>query len=281
MVIIMNIIKHCLILIVLVTTLHTHLYAHQANKTILITASTGAFGEAISTLLASEGYNLVIAGRNSNKLTTLQKKLQTKHKDVSVQTVIIDFSNVESIEAAANQVQQLHGIVLIGPRPSLKKEDIPSKEEWNKTFNETFINPLEVLRHFNPKIADKSSIVIISGNTSKNYFPQFPNTNVIRVAWVAEVKNLIYFFAKRHIRVNLVSPGIILTEHHKKVIQQKAITHNISFKEQLAKDVSSIPLKTYGTTEDVAQLVSFLLSNRSKHLNGANITLDGGESTSY
>ena len=59
------------------------------------------------------------------------------------------------------------------------------------------------------------------------------------------------------------------------------MAQNISYEEQLAKETLNIPLKTYGNTGDVANLISFLLLEKSAHVNGTNILLDGGESNSY
>ena len=256
---------------------------HSPKNAIIVTAATGAFGNAVCSTLASEGYDLIIAGRNQQKLTDLENKLKTQYKDITIQSIIIDFSDVKTIEDAAKQISKIsiHGIVLIGPRPVLSKDVIPSKEEWSQAFSETFIAPLEVLRLFGPQIQDNGSIVVISGNSSKNYLPSSPNTNVIRLAWSGEVKNLTHFFGGRKIRVNAISPGAILTQFHQEKIKEKALLNNLTFEEQLAKDTSAIPLKSYGKTEDVANLITFLVSAKSAHLNGANILLDGGESNAY
>jgi 3-oxoacyl-[acyl-carrier protein] reductase len=253
------------------------------NNTIMITAATGSFGKAVSASLAAEGYNLIIAGRNQRKLDDLKSILKAKYPEVTVQSLFIDFSDTKTIEAAAKHIPQgsIKGIVLIGPRPSLSTDGIPNKEEWSKVFAETFIGPLEVVRLFSSMMQSNGSIVIISGNSSKSYVPNYPNTNVIRLAWAGEVKNLVYFFAERKIRVNAISPGVIFTQHHKEKIEAAAVSNKITFKEQLAKDTSSIPLKSYGKTEDVANLISFLLCDKSGHMNGTNSLLDGGESTAY
>ncbi len=256
---------------------------YSQSNTIMITAATGAFGEAVSFSLAADGYNLIIAGRNQEKLDDLQKRLKAQYKQVSVQSIIIDFSDTKTIEDAVKHItnNSIKGVVLIGPRPLLSKNDIPSKEEWARTFSETFIGPLEVIRIFGPLIQGNGSIVIISGNSSKNYLSNYPNTNVMRLAWAGEVKNLVQFFANRKIRVNAISPGPIFTKHHEEKIKEKAESSKITVEEQLAKDTASIPLKAYGKPEDVTNLISFLLSNKSGHVNGTNILLDGGESTAY
>ncbi|WP_081120750.1 SDR family oxidoreductase [Rickettsia amblyommatis] len=175
----------------------------------------------------------------------------------------------------------ISGIVLIGPRPSLNQDTLPSLQEWATVFAETFIAPLEVVRYFGPKLHDNSSIVVISGSSSKNYSSDYANTNVIRLAWSGEIKNLMYFFADRKMRVNSISPGIVLTQHHEDRIRAQAISNNISYKAQLSQDTSAIPLKSYATKEDVANLAIFLLSNKASSLNGINVLLDGGESSAY
>ncbi|MGN7619447.1 MAG: SDR family oxidoreductase [Rickettsia amblyommatis] len=90
-----------------------------------------------------------------------------------------------------------------------------------------------------------------------------------------------YFFADRKMRVNSISPGIVLTQHHEDRIRAQAISNNISYKAQLSQDTSAIPLKSYATKEDVANLAIFLLSNKASSLNGINVLLDGGESSAY
>jgi 3-oxoacyl-[acyl-carrier protein] reductase len=260
-----------------------NVFAHNPNNTIMVTASTGDLGEAICTSLASEGYDLIITGRNQKKLDDLQKKLKSQYKKIVIQTIIVDFSDIKTIEHAAHKIPNspIKGIVLIGPRPILSKTDIPLPEEWSKAFSETFIAPLEVIRLFAPRIHNNGSIVIISGNSSKSYLPDYPNTNVLRLTWTGEIKNLVHSFGERKIRVNVISPGPILTKHHEEKIKEKAISNNITFEEQLSKEVTSIPLKSYGKKDDLSHLVWFLLSDKSAHLNGMNILLDGGASTAY
>lgn len=100
----------------------------------MVTLATNEFGKNIYSLLALKRYNLLISGRNKDKLITLQKKkkLQKEYPKISVQSVIIDFSDNKTIEIAAHNVSQpLQGIVLMRPRPvmPLSTTKIPTKEE--------------------------------------------------------------------------------------------------------------------------------------------------------
>lgn len=251
-------------------------------KMILVTAATSSFGKAISVHLASEGYNLVLVGRNQGKLNNLKNEILTTHKNSNIITVLLDFSDIKKIKPSLDLVpSNLEGVILIGPRPELSQNDIPSPAEWTKAFKETFIAPLESLKFLIPRIKNNGSIVVISGSTSKDYLKAYPNTNIIRLAWSGEIKNIMYFVASRRIRVNAISPGPILTSHHFAKITADASKYNIPFDEQLKKNSSSIPLGTYGSLNDVAYLVHFLISPKSNHINGSNLLLDGGASNTY
>ena len=251
--------------------------------TILITAATGSFGEALSFHFASEKFDLILAGRDKNKLDGLKKRILSKHQNSNISTITIDFSDIEAMQTSIQNIKlnQLDGLILIGPRPELIRNDIPNPEEWKKAFSETFVAPLECLKQILPNMRDNGSIVIISGNSSKEYLRAYPNTNVIRLAWTGEVKNLMHFLATRKIRVNSISPGPILTQFHRDKIAKAASDSQITFEEQFQNNSKSIPLGTYGSLDDVANLVNFLISKKSKHINGTNILLDGGESNAY
>lgn len=257
--------------------------SNSMAKTVLITAATGSFGQAISNAFADEGYHLVLAGRNKHKLEQLKKDIKRKHTSIHISLAIIDFSNVSNISKNlfSRNIDMLDGVVLIGPRPALPKTEIPTPEEWSRNFNHCFIAPVETLKQLTVKLKQGASIVIISGNSSVNYLPDYPNTNVIRLAWTGEVKNLMHHFAPKKIRVNAISPGPILTQHHIQKIQKEANDRNITYTQRMDQKTKTIPLQKYGSLADVSNLVTFLVSQKSAHLNGTNIPLDGGFSNSY
>ncbi|MGB0935115.1 MAG: SDR family oxidoreductase [Alphaproteobacteria bacterium] len=254
------------------------------NNRVLITAVTGAFGTAISKQLASEGYNLVLAGRNPVKLQALKTTLQQQFPSIEIDSVFIDFSKDHAAKIPSTgkaYAKPLTGIVLIGPRPFIAKQGNPATSEWVRVFEETFTAPLAVINAFQHNLVEEGSVVVISGNSSINYLPSYRNTNNYRMLWVSEVKNLAQSFGARKIRVNAISPGIIMTQHHIDRLHAKAARNNASFKQQVTDDASDIPLGRFGQVEDVAHLCSFLLSSKSKHINAVNIPLDGGENRAY
>lgn len=145
----------------------------------------------------------------------------------------------------------------------------------------TFVGPLEVIKRFAPKLVNGSSIVIISGITSKIHLTNYFNTNVLRLTWFRKLKNLTNFLSYNSIRINSISPGIILTKFNIEKIQAKAIGNNISFKAHLDKDTECLPFKQYGQVKNISDLTMFLLNEKSLHINSENFALDKGQNNCY
>jgi 3-oxoacyl-[acyl-carrier protein] reductase len=178
--------------------------------------------------------------------------------------------------------KKLDGIVLIPPRPSfVTTSGIPLESEWNQVFKLTYMGPLDVLKRMIPYVKVGGSVVLISGSSSLQYLPNYPNTNVVRLAWIGELKNLVYYLSPYKIRVNAISPAIILTPFNITKIQKRAAEKGKSFKDELEAVTSHTPLRRYGEPEDVAKVVYFLLSDLASHVNGVNLPVDGGESLTY
>ncbi len=269
-----------LVFFILIFNLNT--YADSPNY-VLVTASTGALGSQICKLLAKENHNLIITGRSENKLQKLKAQLNAVSNKNIIKTQIIDFANESTIKTASDNLKDhsLSAIILISARPKINNAPFPSSDQWKQLFNIGFIMPLETLKSFSNKLVDNSSIVVMSGLSSKYLLSGYSNTNVLRIAWNAEIKNLSKHFGKKNIRINAISPGIIMTNHHQDRIKLKAKKNGVSYEKQLELDSSIVPLNNFGKPIDVANLVSFLISTKSKHISGSNIALDGGQATSY
>lgn len=252
------------------------------SKRYLITASTSGFGIAICETLASEGHSLILAGRNEIKLNTLKANLEKKyHGKYTIE--LFDYSEPYSLPKLGSKLknQTIDGIVVIPPRVKITATEIPQSEEWADMFKIGFISPLEIIRQALPVLKPEGSIVVISGLTSVHYLENYKNSNVLRKMWIAEVKNLVYQLGDRKIRVNSISPGVILTEFHKIKIQERALKNNKTIEGQLKDEAVEIPLRQHGQPEDIAQSTSFLLSTKAAHINGVNLVIDGGLSKSY
>lgn len=251
-----------------------------AEKNILITAATSELGQEICKNLASKGYRLILAARSLKKLQRLKGDLEKAYAG-KYEILIFDYKELSSIQVLENKIEELDGLVLIPPRANLPSSSIPTSEQWTEALRDTFVSPLEFVRVLATTLKPESSIVIISGLTSVQFMPQYQNSNVLKIMWSAEVKNLSVQLSDKKVRINMVSPGVILTPHNIQKITERGQKESRSYEDQLQRETADTPLRRYGHSQDVAQSIAFLLGDDSKHTNGTNMVIDGGFNRSY
>lgn len=256
----------------------------KASKTLIVTCASGELGSAAARILARD-YNLLLTGRNLSKLQQLQKELAADNP-WQYETCTLDYASSPSIAFFKDYLHQLaspiSGFVLIAPRPQFYGKALLQEEDtWLKVFQTTFTGPLEVLKAALPFLSQNSKIVLIAGTTSVQFQPDAGPTCVIRRMWTTYSKALSHQLGPQGISVNTLSPGVVLTQFHKDRIQKKAQENGIGYEEQMEQEVANIPLRRHAKPEEVAQTIKFLLTDESNFVNGVNLILDGGFTSSY
>ena len=152
-------------------------------------------------------------------------------------------------------------------------------EEWDRTINTNLRGTYLTLHHAVPhlKQAGGSIIITASINGSRTFTSAGATAySATKAAQVAMAQMLAVELAKHKIRVNVVCPGKIETE-----IQDNTQRRNTAEAKVPAEyPEGPIPLtgSEPGTSEDVAELVLFLASDRSRHITGTPVWIDGGQS---
>ena len=244
------------------------------GKTIVVTSASGELGSAVARELAKD-HKLILTGRNMEKLEALKKELGQ-----GCEIRALDFTSAESI--AAFRVGDVDGLVLIGPRPGFYgKNMFPEEKEWLDVFKAGFTGPVEVMKNVLSGMQRGGSVVIMAGTTSAQVQPSTGPACVLRRMWTTYSKALSHELGSKEIRVNALSPGVISTGFHKERITNKGKAANLSYEEQLNKEVAPIPAGRNGDVAEVAKAVRFLVTDESSFINGVNLVLDGGFTVSY
>jgi NAD(P)-dependent dehydrogenase (short-subunit alcohol dehydrogenase family) len=146
-----------------------------------------------------------------------------------------------------------------------------NKLEIQKIFDVNFFSIFLIMQIFskfviknklsNPSIINISSIVGITGFDELSVYASSKN------ALSALTKSYAVEMSKFGIRANTVSPGFTKTSYYKKFKKNKKL-YNWT--------LSRIPQKRWGESQEIAELICFVLSEKSKYLNGENISIDGG-----
>lgn len=258
--------------------------AKEGRKTFIITGASGELGGATARLLARD-YDLILTGRDSDKLKKLQEELMAANAG-HYEVCTLDYLSNESRENFKNYLNQSHtpisGILLVAPRPQFSGTSLIQDEAvWLKAFQSTFTGPVGALSMVLPYLSNPSKIVIIAGTSTAQLLPEYGPSCVTCRTWATYTKALSHQLGPQGISVNTLSPGVILTQHHKNRIQNAADKNGLSYDEQMENETKRIPLHRHGKPQEVAQTVKFLLTEQSDFINGANLIFDGGFTVSY
>lgn len=260
------------------------------SRTILVTGATGGIGLAVCDRLAKGGATLLLAARDTGKLQSLCDRLPTTGQDRHA-WIAVDMTRDDSVQQFADELTarnvSLDGAVLMPPQDPPTSDPLPSSEKWREILQHSFVGPLALLKAAiatmrpDPANGKRCKIVVISGISSAQVLGNYASSNVIRCAWLAEAKTLAFAFGDQGIHVNTLSLGGTLTPGYTASLEKRAAGAGMSFEQRRAEETSNVPLRKYGTPEEVAGAVDGLLSSFSDHMTGHNVLHDGGFTRAY
>lgn len=241
------------------------------NKRIaLVTGATGGLGTAMCKKLFDDGYHVVANYRNKEKADEWSQKLESEGYKIELFE-----GDVCSFESMTNMIQQIEskigGVDILVNNAGITRDGRFSKmslDDWkavidtnlNSVFNCTR-NVIEgmVARNFG-RIINISSV-----NAQRGQFGQ-TNYSAAKAGMHGFTKTLAMEVAKYGITVNTISPGYIATD------MVMAVPEKV-------RDaiVAQIPVGRLGGTNEVAHLVSFLASDATSFITGANYSINGGQ----
>jgi len=232
----------------------------------LVTGGTRGIGAAIAQRLLDAGAKVAVAARTPND-----------DAPAAATFVAGDLTTSEGVEAiAAKATAALGGLDILvnnagGARASLEGSwTIPDKE-WHDSFA---LNLLAAIRLTNAALptlrASKAAAVVnISSAAATMPFGPFAHYGAAKAALNYYSRTLAMELASSGIRVNVVSPGVIATPGSAEFAEA---TPGFSTEDW----TRNIPLGRIGATEDIAEVVALLVSDRGKFLTGVNYGVDGG-----
>ncbi len=183
-----------------------------------------------------------------------------------------DVSDSDSVEAAvAAVVQAWGGIDVVVNNAGLHRGGRVSKlpqDDWQAVLDTNLTGALGVIRAADPHLRDGASIVNVGAVVGFRGFPGDSAYAASKAGLSGLTRALAIEFAPRGICVNLVIPGLVLTE----------MTEGLSEK-ALESMRRIIPMARYGEADEIAEMI--LSVSRSRYMTGAFIPVDGGLMSSF
>ena len=242
----------------------------EKPKTALITGGAKGLGRAVAIALAKEGINVIINYKSSKvEADDVAKRIQN---DGGVaRTIQFDVADVSQVDVKIKEVsEEVGGIDILVNNAGIIQDGLVLRMENSSWANviETnlsgaFFCSRAVLRKMVSnrwgRIINIGSVVGDRGNAGQ------VNYSASKAGLIGFTKALSKELAARNITVNIVNPGYVETE-----------TTSVLTEQQKNQWLSLIPVGRFGESEEIANLVAFLASNKASYITGQVIAIDGG-----
>lgn len=251
------------------------------DKIIFITASSAGIGRAIAESFLNEGAYVIINGRNKSKLNNTCNEFEKKFGWDRVWAVQGDMTDIVDIKRVLEEIKEQWGHldILIGNlgtgRPLSKdKLDI---NEWQSMMNINLLSTVELLRITVDTLLNMGgNVVLLSSLAAFERIDAPPAYAAAKKGILSLIKYMSFILAEKEIRINGVAPGNVYYEGGRWEELFKLDENGV--KKYINKEV---PMKRFGKTEEIANAVVFLASERSSFTTGAVLNVDGGQRKGY
>jgi len=236
----------------------------------LVTGGSRGIGKAVSKQLAEDGANVIINFSSNEEAAqkTLSEILENGGKGEIKKARVENFDEVQAL--VKNILDRYTKIDILVNNAGITRDNLVMRMDWkewdevlNVNLKGTFFCTKAVMRPMLKarygKIVNITSVVGVTGN------PGQANYSASKAGIIGFTKSVAKELASRNINVNAVAPGFIETEMTDVLSDQ--------IKEVMKKQ---IPFDRFGSSQDVANLVSFLVSDKASYITGQVIHINGG-----
>ncbi len=241
------------------------------KKVAVVTGASRGIGAEIARTLATDGFNVVITYAGNEKKAIEVKTSIEDVTDAKVTVLQLDIADEESIKSMVAAVKAEYGKIDVLVNNAGITNDMlvmqMKKQDFTSVINTNLVGTFQVTqavlklmaRKRQGSIINLSSVIGITGNIGQ------ANYAASKAAVMAFTKSVAKEYGRRNIRVNSVAPGFIKTD----------MTDTLP-EEYKADVLSKIPLNRLGEAQEVADLVSFLASDKSQYITSQTFVIDGG-----
>ena len=235
-------------------------------KKILITGASGGIGSSIVDKFLKNNYEAILTSSSPTTLSKLKEKYGNNHHYYP-----LDFNNPDENSIILKKISEEHqDLNVIVNNAGINDDSLLLRmktEQWNNVIQANLSSNFTIIKALLPNMIKNklgniigiSSVVATSGNPGQS------NYVAAKSGMIGFYKSIALEVASRNINVNIVSPGFIISP----------MTDKLNDKQKNVI-LEKIPMKRFGQSNEIAELVYFLSSDKSRYITGQNIHVNGG-----
>lgn len=243
-----------------------------SGSNVLITGASRGIGAAVAKLLSTYDLKIWINYNNSeDSAINVKNEILLKNSQAKVEIIKFDVADVDAYRKSLNHIIEVDGkLDYLVNNAGITKDNLSilmSIEDYDDVMNinakSCFLGSKEALKTMASNrfgsVVNVSSITAEMGNAGQS------NYAASKGAIIAMTKSFAQEGAARNVRFNVVTPGLISTD----MVASLSDEMNTVF-------MNKIPLKRFGTADDVANGIAFLLSDYAEYITGEVMKINGG-----
>jgi 3-oxoacyl-[acyl-carrier protein] reductase len=251
-----------------------------AGKVALITGASRGIGKSIALELAAAGCDLMLTARDSKALEAVAGNIRALGRKAAVHAADLTANNEPArlMQAFEREFSRLD--ILVNNAGAAKRGSFfdLTEQDWSDGFNLKFFAHVRLCRLAWPKLkANQGSVIFISGIGARAPVADYMIGAAVIGASLAFMKALADLGKRDRVQVNTVNPGSTTTDrfrHRLDLIMKKTGLDEAAAIEHHRQEID---ITRFGTPEDVAGMVKFIVSPRGRLLHGTAIDIDGGQ----
>jgi 3-oxoacyl-[acyl-carrier protein] reductase len=250
------------------------------GKAALVTGSSRGIGRGVALGLAAEGCDLMLTGRDQAALEEVAETIRSNGRRAAL--AVLDLREPGAPGRLIEQVRREFGglDILVNNAGATKRGDFLTltDADWEDGYALKFFAHVRLARAAWPLLMERrGSLVAIGGTGGRKPTAEFTIGSSVNAAVAAFSKCLADRGKEDGVQVNCIHPSMVETDRLWRRI--KAEMERTGWPEEKTRKemCRGFGITRFGTVEDVADLITFLVSRRATWMHGATIDLDGGE----
>ena len=245
------------------------------SKKAVVTGASSGIGKAIAERLSAEGAELIVVGRNTERLENLCKEISGRGGSASF--MVCDLSDETDRKGFCDFISEVWDskvdVLINSAGINIIKPVINSSPDlWRQLMEINVIAPSDLLRRLIPKLSSESVVINISSVAGIMATPGNSVYSATKAALLSFTRSAAAELASKGIRVNAILPGLTKTPMMEKMFR--------FFSKEQQLELEKKHLLGLGTPDDVAAAVVFIASPEAKWITGSSLVVDGGFSLS-